>query len=155
MGILDEAIREHLDLKRKHGARDAELREIEDEAFGASDQSDPFVAGGDLFAEGAAAGSAEASTSGASSAGAVETPPADLGNEEPTRLVEPDALRRGPEPPREVPGTLAEAAPSELEPMEPDLGSYEEEPEAPESVEPLPGQTELPGQDEIPGQERL
>src|SRR5256885_1923894 len=25
MGILDDAIREHLDLKRKHGARDAEL----------------------------------------------------------------------------------------------------------------------------------
>ena len=30
MGILDDAIREHLDLKRKHGARDADLREIED-----------------------------------------------------------------------------------------------------------------------------
>jgi hypothetical protein len=34
MGILDEAIREHLDLKRKHGAREVEVQELEHEAFG-------------------------------------------------------------------------------------------------------------------------
>jgi hypothetical protein len=34
MGILDEAIREHLELKRKHGAADPELQKLEDEAFG-------------------------------------------------------------------------------------------------------------------------
>jgi hypothetical protein len=34
MGILDEAIREHLELKRQHGAADSELKELEDEAFG-------------------------------------------------------------------------------------------------------------------------
>ena len=34
MSILDEAIREHLDLKRQHGADDSELRKLEDEAFG-------------------------------------------------------------------------------------------------------------------------
>jgi hypothetical protein len=34
MGILDEAIREHLELKRQHGAAEAELKELEDEAFG-------------------------------------------------------------------------------------------------------------------------
>jgi hypothetical protein len=34
MGILDEAIREHLELKRQHGAGDSELRDLEDEAFG-------------------------------------------------------------------------------------------------------------------------
>ena len=45
MGILDDAIREHLDLKRSHGARETELREIEDEAFGQGDQPDAFVAG--------------------------------------------------------------------------------------------------------------
>ncbi len=69
MGILDDAIREHLDLKRKHGSRDAELRELEDEAFGSGDQPDPFV-GGELYGEVAATGTVEA------------------GNEEPTRLVE-------------------------------------------------------------------
>ncbi|HEY1356168.1 MAG TPA: hypothetical protein VGF09_07615 [Solirubrobacterales bacterium] len=35
MGILDEAIREHLELKRQHGAEQTELEKLEDEAFGA------------------------------------------------------------------------------------------------------------------------
>jgi hypothetical protein len=34
MGILDEAIRAHLDLKRRQGAADEELKRLEDEAFG-------------------------------------------------------------------------------------------------------------------------
>lgn len=34
MGILDEAIREHLELKRQHGARESEIKQMEDEAFG-------------------------------------------------------------------------------------------------------------------------
>jgi hypothetical protein len=34
MGILDEAIKEHLELKRQHGADDSELKQLEDEAFG-------------------------------------------------------------------------------------------------------------------------
>jgi len=35
MGILDEAIREHLELKRQHGAPENEVKDLEDEAFGA------------------------------------------------------------------------------------------------------------------------
>jgi hypothetical protein len=38
MGILDEAIREHLELKRQHGAGDSELKKIEQEAFGPGDR---------------------------------------------------------------------------------------------------------------------
>jgi hypothetical protein len=34
MGILDDAIREHLDLKRRQGVEDTELARLEDEAFG-------------------------------------------------------------------------------------------------------------------------
>ncbi len=34
MGILDDAIREHLELKRSLGADDDELKQLEDEAFG-------------------------------------------------------------------------------------------------------------------------
>ena len=34
MGVLDDAIREHLDLKRRHGAREDELRRQEEEALG-------------------------------------------------------------------------------------------------------------------------
>jgi hypothetical protein len=38
MGILDEAIREHLELKRQHGAGDSELQQLEDDAFGQADR---------------------------------------------------------------------------------------------------------------------
>ena len=34
MGIFDDAIREHLDLKRRQGADESELQQLEDEAFG-------------------------------------------------------------------------------------------------------------------------
>jgi hypothetical protein len=47
MSILDDAIREHLELKRAHGADDAELKKLEDEAFGPparpDDSPDPFA----------------------------------------------------------------------------------------------------------------
>lgn len=49
MGILDEAIREHLELKRAHGAADSELKKLEDEAFGQAERpgdeamQDPFA----------------------------------------------------------------------------------------------------------------
>jgi hypothetical protein len=46
MSILDDAIREHLALKRAHGADDAELKKLEDEAFGPParpDEPDPFA----------------------------------------------------------------------------------------------------------------
>ncbi len=46
MSILDDAIREHLELKRAHGADDAEIKKLEDEAFGPPqrpDQPDPFA----------------------------------------------------------------------------------------------------------------
>ena len=46
MSILDDAIREHLELKRAHGADDSELKRLEDEAFGPPqrpDEADPFA----------------------------------------------------------------------------------------------------------------
>ena len=43
MGILDDAIRQHLDLKRKHGARESELAELEEDAFGGGNRPDPFA----------------------------------------------------------------------------------------------------------------
>jgi hypothetical protein len=45
MSILDDAIREHLELKRAHGADEGELQKLEDEAFGPPqrpDEVDPF-----------------------------------------------------------------------------------------------------------------
>ncbi|HEU4706963.1 MAG TPA: hypothetical protein VFS64_07245 [Solirubrobacterales bacterium] len=45
MSILDDAIREHLDLKRAHGADETELKKLEDEAFGPPErpEADPFA----------------------------------------------------------------------------------------------------------------
>lgn len=46
MSILDDAIREHLELKRAHGADEAELKKLEDEAFGPPGrpgEADPFA----------------------------------------------------------------------------------------------------------------
>jgi len=46
MSILDDAIREHLELKRAHGADDAEVKRLEDEAFGPAqrpDEPDPYA----------------------------------------------------------------------------------------------------------------
>jgi hypothetical protein len=46
MSILDDAIREHLELKRAHGADEAELKKLEDEAFGPPgrpQEPDPFA----------------------------------------------------------------------------------------------------------------
>jgi hypothetical protein len=46
MSILDDAIREHLELKRAHGADEGTLKKLEDEAFGPPqrpDEVDPFA----------------------------------------------------------------------------------------------------------------
>src|ERR1700761_4829185 len=46
MSILDDAIREHLELKRAHGADEGEVKRLEDEAFGPPqrpDEIDPFA----------------------------------------------------------------------------------------------------------------
>ena len=40
MSILDDAIREHLELKRAHGADEAEVKKLEDEAFGPPQRPD-------------------------------------------------------------------------------------------------------------------
>ena len=45
MGILDDAIREHLELKRQHGAESSDLERLENEAFGpATRPGDPEFA---------------------------------------------------------------------------------------------------------------
>ncbi len=46
MSILDDAIREHLELKRAHGADESEIKKLEDEAFGPPqrpDEIDPLA----------------------------------------------------------------------------------------------------------------
>jgi hypothetical protein len=51
MGILDDAIKEHLELKRQHGAGESELKQLEDEAFGAAERPGDEGSTSDLLAE--------------------------------------------------------------------------------------------------------
>jgi CapZ-interacting protein len=51
MSILDDAIREHLELKRRHGADDSELKQLEDEAFGPAERPSAEQALPDAAAE--------------------------------------------------------------------------------------------------------
>jgi hypothetical protein len=51
MGILDDAIKEHLELKRQHGAGESELKQLEDEAFGAAERPGAEGAPADPLAE--------------------------------------------------------------------------------------------------------
>ena len=69
MGILDDAIRQHLDLKRRQGAEEGELQRLEDEAFG------PPTRPGEPDFPGSAPDAAEAAESGTGEAVAVSDQP--------------------------------------------------------------------------------
>ncbi len=91
MGILDDAIREHLDLKRRLGAEDSELARLEDEAFGPpSRPGDPDFP--------------EADAPGASADTALAGPPSDelAAPEQAPAAQEPQAPIAEPEPPAEA-----------------------------------------------------
>ncbi len=115
MGILDEAIREHLELKRQHGAGDSELQQLEDEAFGQAERP------GDEAPSDAAA---EAPTEFMAQ---PETPAEPSGRREPPTIAD---LQEPPPPPAEEPAPAAEEEPdspaSDIEPA----GSTTEERQA-------------------------
>lgn len=107
MSILDDAIREHLELKRAHGADEAEVKKLEDEAFGPPgrpEEPDPL---------------AEAPTE------FMATPEAAEPSEESGRRIDiADLQEPPPEPEAEAPAAPAEdpaqaAPPAEEEPPEP------------------------------------
>lgn len=114
MGILDEAIRDHLDLKRQHGARESELAEIEEEALGSGDQPDPFTAG-ELFSEVSTPG-APVEGAGEQTPGPATPPPPGLEDapplEDPTQLVEPRTPPPAPEPATPAPEPPIPEAPA-------------------------------------------
>src|SRR5262245_53178013 len=119
MGILDDAIRQHLDLKRQHGAEEDEVKQLEDEAFGP-----PSRQGETDFREKAGEGE---EASGAEGAVATEAP-AKEGAETASPVAESAA------PPVEAESA---APPVEAEVAEPPA----EEPPAPEPTpepEPVP-----------------
>jgi hypothetical protein len=118
MGILDDAIREHLELKRRGGADPAEISRLEREAFGARE------------AESAAPPAATAVEDVES---AAQVPPADEPQAPPALEVEPapaDVEPPAPEPEPEPPVPVPEPEPESLEP------AAEQRPEPPEHDQP-------------------
>ena len=128
MGILDEAIREHLELKRRRGATESELRQLEDEAFGL-----PTRPGEPDFPE--QAESSEQSGNGVAREGAVAAPGEEAADEhvvaehpiveEAEGRTEEAALMEGEEAPIESLDTVEHPFPEE----EPGDGPAGEQPE--------------------------
>lgn len=120
MSILDDAIREHLELKRQHGADESELKRLEDEAFGPPsrpEEPDPLAEAPTEFMTAEGADAVEPDAEGGrriNVADLQEPPPAP---EEPkveaVETVEPEA-DAPPAPPAE---DAAQAAPPAEEPL--------------------------------------
>jgi hypothetical protein len=116
MGVLDDAIREHLDLKRQHGAAEDEIARQETEALGPARRAAPIVAPGEEPAE-----------PGTGERRVIEpvadvAPPPEPDPEEalerprvaPVHDIDEDPLA----PPPPVAGALIEGAPTEPAPIE-------------------------------------
>jgi hypothetical protein len=144
MSILDDAIREHLELKRAHGADESELKRLEDEAFGpaerpdgAADQVDPFAEAPTEFL----ATPQDTSATASPPSGRKLPNIADLQEPPPPKPVEPeenaeDAAAEGPseeEHPAMEHRTIAEPA-SEDRPAPPS-DELQPDPEAPQTGE--------------------
>lgn len=122
MGILDEAIREHLELKRQHGADDTELKQLEDDAFGPPQRPGASDAVPDAASEAETEFMAQPDLSGVEPA-EEEAPPKGPDAE---LLSEPPATEDAPPPaPRREPVADVQEAPAP--PAEPE---DEQEPEA-------------------------
>lgn len=147
MGILDEAIREHLELKRQHGAEEKEIEGLESEAFGPADRPDAVEPETRILSPEEAAGQAAGKVEGELPADSPEasatagesfpvvSPPA------PEPTPEPSPASESSEPPAAEAKAAAEAPPapvSEEVPPSP-VKQAEAEPTAepePEIVEP-------------------
>jgi hypothetical protein len=144
MGVLDDAIREHLELKRKHGVAEDELQRQEEEALGPARRD---VAQQPEDAEVTEVGAAEAGGNGPAPE-AQDT--ALFDGEEPEAEAAEPAPPAG-DPPFDTPPSrppAAEAPPAEAPPVE--APPAEPTPVEPPPVEPPPGD---PDPDERPAHE--
>lgn len=116
MSILDDAIREHLELKRAHGADESELKRLEDEAFGPPgrpDEPDPLAEAPTEFMATPEGEAAQAEDSGGrriNIADLQEPPPADAAPAAPAE----DAAQAAP-PAEEEPPALEHELVADLE----------------------------------------
>jgi hypothetical protein len=131
MGILDEAIREHLELKRQHGAGDSELKQLEDEAFGQAERpgdeqaADPLAEAPTEFMEQPEAAEEEGSRREPTIADLQEPPPpaeepapteVEVPAEEAAAIVEPPAVEEPSAMEHEIVADPVEAAAPDDEP---------------------------------------
>jgi len=117
MGLLDDAIREHLELKRRHGASEEEISQEEAEALGPARREFPAAAADAQDADAQDADVQDADVQNAEVQGADEALP-----DEPAPMgAEPELVEEPPEPEQ-----AAEPAPdpptSDLGPPTSDLG---------------------------------
>jgi hypothetical protein len=133
MGILDDAIKEHLELKRQHGADDSELKQLEDEAFGAAERPGSEGSAPDPLAE--------APTEFMTQPDPEDVPGAEAAADVAPRPTPPEAEGAPGRPaPRSEIADLQEAPPSEYdEPAEEEAPAMEHEavPEADAPAEPI------------------
>jgi len=127
MGILDDAIKEHLELKRQHGAAEDELKKLEDEAFGASERPGAEEQPADALAEAPTEFMAQP----------------DLEEEDAPRSRRPDVADLQEAPPRAEPEEAAEPAPEPEPPAEEEAPAMEHEAIAePQAAAPEPPEVE-------------
>jgi hypothetical protein len=158
MGILDDAIREHLDLKRSHGATDSELRRLEDEAFGPpsrpgepdfpESEEAPAQAGNGAAAETAVVDAPAPEAEGAPAPEVdVQPGPEQPAAEHPLVEATPDAPGHASEPDADDQTTVYDHISDEELPHE-DLEPVAEEPPSDEA--PAPEEPHAPGAPDVP-----
>src|SRR3954465_11966911 len=98
MGALDDAIREHLELKRRHGASDDEIRQAEAEALGPARRGVP-VPEPDVDAAGMTAPGPPGDAAGMTARGAGGDAPAVYGDDVPPPPAPDSAVHDAPPPP--------------------------------------------------------
>jgi hypothetical protein len=117
MGILDDAIKEHLELKRQHGADASELKQLEDEAFGAAERPGGEGSPPDPLAE--------APTEFMTQPEAEQAPeaPAEEESSRPAPRAEIADLQEAPPAEEESPAMEHEAVPEPPAPAEPEIST--------------------------------
>jgi hypothetical protein len=148
MGILDEAIRAHLDLKRRQGAADEELKRLEDEAFGPPTRpGEPDFPDreGEEESQGNGAGAPSGDVATAEPAEEAGVPPTEETGVPPTEEAgAPLTESEAPAPPADETEPVGPTTPEEPPPVEPppvEEPPAEEPPPVEAEVEPAPEET--------------
>ena len=164
MGLLDEAIKEHLELKRRHGADPGEVARLEHEALGPA-RRDPAAAGpvvdGPDAAEAAAESAAQEPYFEDDAHGGHDEVPAEERLEAPIHNLEPEVVEPEPEPTAAVEPEPEAAAEVEQPTRQFSLEEVEaatQGPAAPAPAErepPPPAEDVVPADDEPEGEDVL